>query len=166
MTPEQGIDILQKQFKNAMLRLPIVVGNEAVNFSLQNFRLQGFMGATFQPWAKRKKAWGKKQRNGAILISTGRLRRSIRVIRANYDQVVIGTNVPYAKAHNEGSQLGIIQTVKGFSRKNGQSVKEHTRRINQKIPRRQFIGNSPYLNARIKRSASFLFMKEIKELKP
>lgn len=165
MTPEEGIRMIERQFRSVMSRLPIIVGNEAVNFTLQNFRRQGFLGATFEPWAKRKQGWRNTNRNGAILISTGRLRRSVRILSTNQNQVVIGTDVPYAQAHNEGSKIGVIQSVKGFARKSGVEVKAHTRRVNQNIPRRRFIGNSPYLNAQLKRVATAAFMKEIKELK-
>jgi hypothetical protein len=41
-------------------------------------------------------------------------------------------------------------------------VKAHQRTINQNIPRRRFMGNSPYLDARIKRVATAEFMKALK----
>jgi phage gpG-like protein len=166
MDAEQGIRQLQSQFKSVFLRLPIIVGNVAVNFVLDNFKRQGFLGNTFQPWAKRKEGWKKDRRSGRnILIGIGRLRRSIRVTYVAIDAVAIGTDVPYAKAHNEGLRIGQIQTVKGFTRKSGSEVKQHTRRINQNIPRRQYMGDSPYLRADIKRNVTAEFMKEIRYLK-
>lgn len=167
MTPEQGIAQLQRQYKSVLLRLPLLVGNEAVNFTLDNFRLQGFMGATFQSWRPRKVSWQKNKRPGRnLLIDGGRLRRSIRIVAMSLDYVAIGTDVKYARAHNEGvNGLGVIQTVKGFSRKNGSKVSAHTRRIVMRIPKRQFMGDSPYLQQRIKRVVSFAFMKEIPTLK-
>jgi phage gpG-like protein len=189
MTPEQGIAQLQKQFKSVWLRVPILVGNEAVNFTLDNFRLQGFMGATFQSWRPRKVSWKKDKRTGRnLLIDSGRLRRSIRIVSLTTDYVSIGTDVKYAKAHNEGvNALGVIQTVKGFKRNRtyidevsapgarkaryettiiGQmQVKSHTRRIVMRIPKRQFMGDSPYLQQRLRRVVSYAFMKEIPSLK-
>jgi len=165
MTPEQGILRLQQKARVFLTRLPLLIGNEAVNFSLDNFRRQGFLGNTMERWPKRKKSWSKKGNNSRnVLISTGRLRRSVRVIRATIDAVVIGSDVPYAKAHNEGLKLGVIQSVKAFTRKDGANVKAHTRRINMKLPRRRFIGNSPYLNQRLERVATAEFNKEIKTL--
>jgi phage gpG-like protein len=165
MTPEEGISKLQEKTKAILFRLPMIIGNEAVNFTLDNFRRQGFLGSTFERWNKRKKSWRKKDDNGrSILISTGRLRRSVRVIQATPDTIVIGSDVPYAKAHNEGLRLGVIQSVQGFTRKNGVDVKAHKRRINMKIPRRRFMGNSPYLNAKLQRVTSAEFNKEIKTL--
>jgi len=166
MEPAQGIAQLMRQFKGAALRLPIIIGNEAVNFTLDNFRLQGFMGNSFQRWLPVKKnSWGKKKRGNTILVSSGRLRRSIRVVHLNADSVTIGTDVKYARAHNEGMRLGLIQTVEGFSRKNGSNVKGHTRKVDMRIPKRQFMGNSPYLNARLKRHGTALFLREIRGLK-
>jgi hypothetical protein len=50
------------------------VGNEVVNFSLENFKRQGFLGATFQPWPKRKNPtkWGTKVKNNnrALFVNT------------------------------------------------------------------------------------------------
>lgn len=164
MTPEQGIAQLQKQFRSALLRVPIIVGNEAVNFSLDNFRLQGFLGNTLERWQPRKKSWVKDNRpHRAILIDSGKLRRGNRVVRTTPSEVVIGNDVPYARAHNEGLKVGLIQAVKGFTRKSGVSVSAHTRRVNQNIPRRRFMGNSPYLEARLKRVVTLQLSKEIKQ---
>jgi phage gpG-like protein len=167
MTPEQGIAQLQRQFKSVWQRVPLLAGNEAVNFTLDNFRLQGFMGATFQSWRPRKVSWQKNKRPGRnLLIDGGRLRRSIRIVSMSFDYVSIGTDVKYARAHNEGvNGLGVIQTVKGFDRKNGSKVSAHTRRIVMRIPKRQYMGDSPYLQQRIKRVVSYAFMKEIPTLK-
>jgi phage gpG-like protein len=167
MDVSQQILQLDAQFKRATARLPLVMGNEAVNFTLDNFRLQGFMGNTFQRWVSRKQGWKKDRRsNRAILIDKGRLRRSIRITSLSAAHVAIGTDVKYARAHNEGLRIGLIQTVKGFTRRNGSSVSAHTRRIDQRIPKRQFMGDSPYLRARLKRVATLEYMKEIRFLKP
>lgn len=167
MEINEAIRIIQERYKSVMLRLPVIVGNEAVNFVLDNFRLQGFQGSTFEPWAKRKRGWKKdNRRNRNVLVDKGRLRRSWRVTRATLDSITIGSDVPYAKAHNEGLRIGQIQTVKGFTRKSGASVKAHTRRVDQNIPRRRMIGKSPYLDARLKRVSSAAFLKEIRYFKP
>jgi phage gpG-like protein len=159
MEPEQGIRIFAQKFKAVMLRLPLLFGNEAVNFTLDNFRLQGFMGHTFQRWLPVRKGWNNKVKRGSILIGMGRLRRSIRITQLTPEMVAIGTDVKYARAHNEGMRIGVIQSVKGFSRKSGVTVSPHTRRINMNIPRRQYMGPSPYLYARLKRLAALELLK-------
>ena len=161
---------LERRFRSIMVRMPALLGNEAVNFVLDNFKLQGFMGATFQPWLKRKNPtkWGQApKRNGrAVLIDTGQLRRSIRIVRTTADSVLIGTDDPKAKAHNEGLKIGLIQKVGSYERKGVAkkkvTVKEHTRRINQNIPKRQFIGDSPYLRTRLSRIIQVEIMKALR----
>lgn len=163
----QIIRDIERKYRGVYARLPLLLGNEAVNFTLDNFRLQGFMGNSFQRWLPRKKSkWGNRDRTGAaILIQKGRLRRSIRIIRLNADSVTIGTDVKYARAHNEGMSLGLIQTVKGYSTRSGVVRSAHTRRINMRIPRRQFMGDSPYLRARLRRVAIAEFLKDVRFLR-
>jgi phage gpG-like protein len=166
MEPHQHIINLGIQFRAATARLPLLIGNEAVNFTLDNFRLQGFMGTTFQRWLPLQKGWKNKPRNGSILIWKGRLRRSIRITQLGAAHVAYGTNVKYARAHNEGLRLGVIQTVKGFTRRDGVAVTSHKRKINMRIPKRQYMGDSPYLRARIKRVAVAEYMRQIRFIKP
>lgn len=159
---------IERKYRSVYYRLPLLVGNEAVNFVLDNFRLQGFMGNTFQKWVPRKSnTWGKRDRRGAaILIGTGRLRRSWRITRLGRDFVAVGSDVKYAKAHNYGLRMESVQTVKGYTRKSGSFVSSHERRINMRLPKRQMIGDSPYLRARLKRIAMAAFLKEMRYLKP
>lgn len=171
---------MEAKVRTTLRTLPRMVGNEAVNFSRDSFRLQGWLNSTFQPWPKRKSSkWGKKGRNGrAILVDKGRLRRGTRVISADWKMVRIGNDVPYASAHNSGLNLGIIQNVRAHRRKrplgnltgsggrkvaSGVSfVKAHTRRITQHLPKRQFVGNSPYLTRNIHRLIASQINKALK----
>lgn len=162
-------------FKKVMLYAPGMLGNDAVNFFLDRFTYQNWIGDSVQPWRRRKNPnkWGplKNDSGRAILIQRARLKRSIRIIRAGNMEVLIGTDVPYARTHNEGLRVGQIQKVKEYKRKKTAfgivqrktlkrqsnikfgrmdtgdtiTVKAHTRRINQNIPKRQFMGESPYL---------------------
>lgn len=185
MGNDQLFKALEQRVKSVMQRLPKIVGNEAVNFSLDAFRKQGWTGASFQPWPKRKvnTKWGTPPRNNGrnILTLDGRLRRGTRVVSADWNSIKIGNSVPYASAHNNGLRIGLIQTVRTHRRKvasrNGNGViagnlnkkgtaqkikygqtssgvafvKSHKRRINQRIPQRQFMGSSPYLTRNIHR---------------
>ena len=168
---------MKDEMRKTILALPKKVGAEAVNFALGNFRRQGFLGYTLQPWQPRKSGKG-----GAILVRSGRGRRSIRIMQSSQDTVVIGSNLPYMKAHNEGFR-GTVQ-VKGYDRiltskvkmgsgrftKTGKErmktvsqqtgtahVKGHTRKMN--LPKRPFLADSPYLEANIKRLIAFEIMK-------
>ena len=158
---------VEQQVRRAVSQLPRIIGAVAVRFSDDNFRKGGFDGDSFIPWAQRKQA--QKGKGRAILIKSGRLRRSVRVLRTGQDHVVIGTDVPYARAHNEGFN-GTV-TVRSHTRNTygterrgtgiysvgtqkeryrnykylsgNRKVRSHTRRM--RIPQRRFIGDSPVL---------------------
>jgi phage gpG-like protein len=171
------IQVLQQRFKEVIHRLPVLVGNEVVNFALDNFKRQSWLGETMQPWPKRKDPtkWGTKvKRPGrALLVLNGRLRRSIRVITHTMDSVTVGSDVPYASVHNNGFRGNVHQVVNSYERKmkiktvggiksTTQFVTGHNRKINQRIPARRFLGNSPYLNARLQRVASAEILRATK----
>jgi len=152
----------QADLRTAIQRIPRVAGAQAVRFFQDNFRRQGWVyNGKLKAWKKRSKA-AKRNKGRAILIDTGRMRRSIRVLSASSDGVLIGTTVPYAEAHNEGSVFNGSVKVPGFTRKGGRvmaykragkrikahqrsaaKVQSHTRQMNTTIPQRQFIGHSP-----------------------
>lgn len=183
---------MERRFESVLLTMPRKMGKDVVNFALDNFKRQAWLGSSVQPWRPRKNPnkWGQKpKRNGrAILMDTGRLRRSIDIIRTTVDSVTVGTDVPYAKAHNEGLRVGEIQQVSEHTRKlttvakvssikskrtttkrvqtGTTTVKAHTRRINQNIPRRQFLPTSatdaPYLVAKLKRTLNTEILNALK----
>lgn len=163
-----------KKFKDAY---PRYVGNMAVNFYKDSFKRQGYIeNSSIKRWDKRKN--DKKGKGRAILVKTGRLRRSIRIIRSGMGYVVVGTDVPYARIHNEGGKISTTQNISTYSRKahkrkgytrtwKGASQKikasqveqatvtAHTRKVNTKIPQRQFMGASPFLILRIMMNTEF-----------
>jgi phage gpG-like protein len=151
-------------------KLPRRAATEAVNFSKERFRKQNWVDYTTQPWKPRKPAWQKQsKRRGqrAILIDTGRLRRSIRVVHVDSHRAVIGTDVPWARVHNEGFRGQVKQNIAAHTRSGGVTrkshrVKSHTRTINQHIPQRQFIGASAVLQARLVRLGVSEINKAIK----
>lgn len=151
-----GYDKLQSEVKQAVLRLPLIVGNAAVNWVKDSFTQQIWRGAVFQAW---KAVKSEKRKGAAILIKSGRLRRSIRIVKFNATSVSIGSDVPYAAAHNNG--VYDMVSVRGhnrnkFGKAKASSLKSkrqktitylsgtsevaaHTRTMN--LPRRQFAPN-------------------------
>jgi phage gpG-like protein len=111
---------IEKGGRTAMERSIILIGNEAKNFFVNSWRLQGFEDRSVQKWVARKKQ-DKKRAGRAILVDSGDLRRSVIREPVNKSQlsVKISTDLPYAKVHNEG--IG-------------------------KMPKRQFMGDSYKLN--------------------
>lgn len=160
------------KIQQVLKEAPVILGGEGLNFFLDSFKQQGWMGDHgMEKWPARKKGgkWGKVSRpNRALLIDSGRLRRSVRIIRTGEMEVIYGSDVPYARAHNEGLRLGIIQQVKSFNRKTKlgktSTVKAHTRRINQRIPKRQFMGSSTYLTKRLQRILTAEFNRTLKNI--
>ena len=63
---------LEARFKSVAVRRPAMAGNIVVNFTLDNFKRQGFLGDYLQPWRPRKNPskWGMKvkRNNRAILV--------------------------------------------------------------------------------------------------
>lgn len=186
--------------KAAFTRLPKIVGNEGKNFFLQRFQQQNWLGNRTEPWPQRKAGkWGKKGRNRkgrALLVMTGRLRRSLRYT-ANADVIRYYTDLPYARAHNEGFRGTVTQNVKSFKRvqtlggiaakfgkgrqfttgavstlktrrervlkvKTDVTVKAHVRKVKMNLPKRQFMGNSPYLTNTLKRVITAEIMRALK----
>lgn len=161
------------EFKRLRVDLPTLVGNEAVNFFKQGFRRQGFIDESFKPWAKRSpKAKRNKGRN--ILVDSARLWRSIRVLHKVPGRMVnVGTDVPYAQAHNEGF-TGIehvrphkrTATVKrkAYGSYKGTAAKRRAATITMsgarhnvkgfsrkmRLPQRRIIGRSRFFDRRIK----------------
>jgi phage gpG-like protein len=143
--------------------LPRIIATEAVNFSKERFRAQNWVDFATEPWRPRKTVKGVSRRRSrrAILVDTGRLRRSIRVVSVSSEAVVIGTDVPYAQAHNDGFSGTVKQNVKAHQRR-GRPVRAHTRNANIRIPRRRFLGQSMVLEAKLNRVANARLIRAIK----
>lgn len=179
-----NIQVTEEHFRQVMQSAPRVLGNMAVNFYLDRFRYQNWIGATTEPWRQRKANKGRNS-GRALLVQSGRLRRSIRITRITGSTVAIGSDVPYARAHNEGFKGSV--SVKAFTRnkytkektgsgkfsKSGKermktvqrisgtvSVKAHTRKMN--LPRRQFMGYSPVLDQQLRRKLQAELLKGLR----
>jgi len=129
-------------YKPQMDKIVDAAGVMAVNHFTKSFKDGGFTDEGFTAWKKRKRnvdtyKRGKRGESGvrslgidrAILVKSGRLRRSLRSKKAGFLAVKIFTDVPYASVHNNGERAG---RGKGF-----------------KMPKRQFIGYSGKLNRQI-----------------
>ncbi|SHK69561.1 phage virion morphogenesis protein [Epilithonimonas mollis] len=139
-------------------------GTIAVNFSKERFVKKNWINETAEAWTPRK-----RKARGSLLVKTARLKRSIRKISSGDGYVIIGSDVPYAKIHNEGGTISKTATVKAHDRKRTvrtvssktgkklkrrvdtgdiSRVKAHTRKMNLTIPKRQFMGESKELENR------------------
>jgi phage gpG-like protein len=89
-----------------------------------------------------KSSFDKRKRHGKTLIDTATLLNSIKgKIKDNH--VEIGTSVTYAKIHNFGGIISGKFRVRSHQRKTPSgkttTVKEHTRNVKFKIPKREFM---------------------------
>lgn len=157
MMAQNKFDIskLQANIKAALARLPNMAGQTVVNFALDNFQRQGFLGDSLDKWPARKKETA-RNKGKAILIQTGRLRRSIRIVKTSGTTVVVGSDVPYAKAHNEGFKGNVKfsahwRSTTSFQGMKGVKTLVKPHGMNMNMPRRQFLGNSPYLTKQLQR---------------
>lgn len=131
-----------KKFDQSILTGQVVkeAGVIAVNFSKDTFRTKSWHDKTREKWKPRK-----REDRGSLMARTGRLKRSIRRLSYGTAYVLIGTDVPYAKAHNEGETFKETVRVKSFRRRTKRGtakVRSHKRKMNTKLPQRKFLGAS------------------------
>ena len=142
-------------------KFPEMAAIEAVNFSKERFVRKNWVDKSVTRWKPRKpspdwhsEAQKKEAARGSLMVKSGRLKRSIRKIKVTRNSVTIGTDVPYAEAHNEGAVINQAVNVKTHSRKRKgrtETVKAHRRKRKITLPERRFIGESALLLRRIER---------------
>jgi len=162
-----------QEFKNR--RWPRLLGRLALAVFDENFANGGFTDKIFIRWKPRKNDTanrgrrlgdGGQQQGRAILVKSGRLRRSLRIAYALPSQLrlVAGNqDVPYAGIHNDGGKLTGTVQVRSFERSikgKQQTVQAHSRSLNITMPRRRFIGSSQKLMDRADRK----FFSELNQL--
>lgn len=172
--------IVPKHYKKKLMS---EFGTIAVNFSKERFIKKNWKDQVSEPWKPRK-----RKSRGSLLTKTGRLKRSIRKMSTGTDYVIIGSDVPYAKVHNEGGKVQKSVYISSHTRKKtipkfvnirtrkasrkrvdtGESikVKSHTRKMKLTLPQRQFMGKSRALELRLhlhlKKSLTEQIKKNIK----
>lgn len=161
-----SLDYIAKlnRLQKLYVKFPKLAGTEAVNFSKERFRLKNWLDRSREKWEPRKRVGStKKKRKGSLMMVSGRLKRSIKKIRQTRNSVTIGTDVPYARIHNEGGEIKKTVKVRKHTRvRSGRKtkVKAHVRQMNTSIPQRQFIGDSAILLRRVER----LLERELKQI--
>lgn len=176
--PNEKITLFFSKLQQSIADLPTIIGNEAVNYTLDAFEAQAWEGL---PWEARE---SKKDTGRALLVKSGTLKRSVRIISSSPSSVTIGTDVIYARVHNEGGEISRAARSETFVRPRyergkkgamfggmgafrkltkedraatptkGQTYKAY----NYRMPKRQFIGDTPELRERVRAAV-------IKELK-
>lgn len=92
---------MQNLLKNILTDIKVEV---SAQFD-QNFEKKSFFGKAWEPRKKKSK--------GTLLVSTGKLRRSIRA-KATNTAVVFSSSLSYAAIHNEGGEITVTNKMKRF----------------------------------------------------
>lgn len=155
-----------QEVRKLKARIPRIMGTEAVNHFKNSFRIEAFEDDWSRPerW-KARSGFDKNKKRRAILTKTARLKRSIRITTLGGNFVIVGTNVPYAKIHNEGGKVNVPVTKKMrrffwamyYQNKKSPEVAMRwkslaiTKRTSIQInmPKRQFMGESKFLDKKI-----------------
>ena len=155
----RNILAIAERLRKLVQTLPREVGEIIVNNTLDNFKNESLDGVKWVPRKDNSSDGERKGRRG-LLIGTGQLRRSIRVIRIGNNSVVVGSEVPYAKIQNQGGTTHPSITEK--SRKFFWAMFEKTKNAKWKrmalteetnftvnIPARPFLKVTPTLKRKI-----------------
>ena len=179
---------LKPRFRRVRESLPQEMATVAQNFFVGSFQRQGWYdGLGLKRWQPRAgESWRRKKKgrrgNRAILVKTGRLRRSIKIRSARFQRIVIATDARYAAVHNFGvngyvnvrahTRHRFARLTEEYTTKTGKqrtrqkkvvkssfTVRQHTRKMS--LPQRQFMGDSPMLDRKlnkvIERHLEYLF---------
>lgn len=164
---QNTIGDIKQALAKVLPTLPHKMGVVAVEFSMEAFKKEAWVGSAWKPRQSDKDNKGR-----GILVKSGTLKRSIRITSETRDSTTIGTDVIYAKVHNEGSNESVqvpahLRTInlkavgKGKQEKPKQvQVKAHSRKMN--MPKRQFMGASPELTKRLTNMVQSEIMKNLK----
>ena len=98
-----------RNLRGYLKSVPREMGRAVVQESADNFRRQAYeneAGAVVA-WAPRKAADRRRgranPRQRALLVQSGRLRRSVRIVATTATSVTVGSSEPYAEAQQEGN---------------------------------------------------------------
>lgn len=133
-----GLGKKLRMLRQTLVVLPRVLATEGVNFSKESFQKQGWTNNSFERWKKRKS--GQKRNKGrAILVDSGDLRRSVRILSTSIGKATYGSTLKYAPVHNAGLRAG---RGRGFQ-----------------MTKRQFVGQSAKLDRKFQRRIGLAYMK-------
>ena len=166
MANEFPFEAMAKALKKELKNLPRRMGVVIVRETKLNFKRQGFFS---EKWPKRQKAHrGDRRRN--LLIETGVLRRSIRS-EARGNNIIIKSDVPYASIHNQGGTIKQKPTERQrrlfYAKYKETGDRKYMRMylaetLTIKIPKRQFMGNSPQLTKAVNEFVERRIQKALK----
>jgi phage gpG-like protein len=157
---------IQSDMDRVIKSSPRAIGRIAINFMEENFEKGGFQdkeGGGVTKWRPRKYDDG-SGRGVLIGKQSGRLMKSGTIFKADEKSVIVGVpdNIAeYGRVHNEGGTTHpkVTAEMRKFAwfkfKKTGEErwkglALTKKKQLTIRIPRRQFLGNSPALNNMIR----------------
>lgn len=157
------------------------IGEDAIRFIADNFASESWRGAVTKKWDERQKK--DKGPRRAILYDKGFLSRSFKQHNGT-NTVTISTDIPYARAHNEGETISIPSrsVILNYRGKKGgklalTAVRTETQQRKVKtirraqtgdysisMPERRFMGPSPVYDRMAQKTIVEIIMSKIKSL--
>jgi phage gpG-like protein len=149
MKIEVWFDRFDKRFND----VAPIVAETSVEYFKERFIQKNWEGVPWAPFKNKKREPSK----GSLMMRTNNLFSSIRPSVVTAEKVIISAGsgkVPYARVHNEGLRVRGVQYVRPYTHPNmfgkgRRQVKWHARKVDFKMPKRQFMGNSATLNGLI-----------------
>lgn len=118
-TSPWGLDDLESKMARIRRQVPMEVALVTQKYFEASWKKQGWDG---KKWEEPKRRINGKGRSStrAILVQTGKLRRSFFSLNKTWNKIVIVNSSPYAQAHNEGAKG--VQYVRPHKR-TGKAIK-------------------------------------------
>ena len=135
-------------------QVPDIIAETATEYFKERFIRKNWDNT---PWRGYKNKKYEPSR-GSLMMRSNLLFQSVRpaVVEPGRVRISAGSSkVPYARVHNEGLRVRAVQYVRPHKNNNFMgrqkrvNIKGHSRKIDFKMPRRQFMGHSAILNREI-----------------
>lgn len=126
-------DKKKREFERLKKDLPFVIGNMAKRHFVKSFKDGGFTDKTLNPWQSRKTRNSSDRRNPrrkrALLVDTGHMRGSIKVLSANFRRIRVGSEgIRYAKYHNDPKSARVHRQFIGRSTSLNNKIRSRVRK--------------------------------------
>jgi phage gpG-like protein len=163
MTPKEFEKTLSRWQTNLQQaidrRIPHECGMRAIELFRENFNSESFFG---KKWQRRRQDKNAPQQT-KLLQRTGALADSMSITQEGGGKVTVTSDLPYSRIHNEGGT--IRQTVTARQQRwmgaNWKRSKKAGSEMAIKIPKRQFMGDSPKLREELKKTVTECVNNEV-----
>ncbi|AEL23858.1 phage virion morphogenesis protein [Cyclobacterium marinum] len=150
MNNVQKINLFFDQFNDRMQGMHHIISETSTEHFKERFIQKNWDGRPWKPYSNPTK----EPKKGSLMMRTNNLFSSIRPAISTPDRVLItagSSKVSYARVHNEGLRVRGIQYVRPYHNSNFMGkgkrvqIQAQTRKIDFKMPQRQFMGFSASL---------------------